>query len=206
MKKVNKLNVEYVITGCAGNIFVKYHQHYVRVSPIIRHMTLVSVKVTVRVTGKHTDTKHSCYYRSAHHHMPLINIFSCLLYINGINLYGVEHCRALFYWIDSSLEIRQVETVRLSWNCLTKVLYWWLRSDVTLAWHYVIITSSPSQVGPPGGGTDHMVDTREKETGPGHGTVTQPWHWPRLEVPTPLIWRKICFLLQVCICMGLGRV
>ena len=61
---------------------------------------------------------------------PLINIFSCLLYINGVNLYGVQHCRALFYWIYSSLESWQVETVCLSWNCLTKVLYWWLRSDV----------------------------------------------------------------------------
>ena len=44
---------------------------------------------------------------------------------------------------------------------------------MTLCHHYQLTFASWA---PTGGGTDHMVDTREKETGPGHGTVTQPWH------------------------------
>ena len=59
-------------------------------------MTLVSVKVTVRVTGKHSDTSTVAIIAVLITICCTINIFSCPLFINGINLYGVEHYRALF--------------------------------------------------------------------------------------------------------------
>ena len=113
-------------------------------------------------------------------------MYSAAFTFNDI-LYGVGQSRVspLKTQIWAKINSISMETVCQcqSWNRLTKAFYWWLESDVTPAWHYVIITSSPSQVGPPSMRCWPYGVTRGREG---------DWTWTRHCYPTLALTKAEC--------------